>query len=252
MSQKNENTALVEQQTGGFAALANTNFAQLVSSEMDGLDMSFERVKIPNGGSTYEFPSEGDDKENVKEWSGVFLHHHPLNAFYKSAYKGGNTPPDCGSFDGKVGEGDPGGLCAKCPNNVYGTGANGASKACKNKHRIYLLREGDVFPMLLTLPTGSLKTLSAYLKRLLSKGRMSNSVVTRFSLKKATGTSGEYTQAVFSLDRVLTPDEYAHIAKLSEQVKALTGNIGFDDDGQSDDEPFVDPETGEIIEPLGR
>jgi hypothetical protein len=82
-------------------------------------------------------------------------------------------------------------------------------------------------------------------------------VVTRFSLKKATGASGEYTQAVFSLDRVLTPEEYTHIAKLSEQVKALTENIGFDTDGLIDDEPMIDPatealcETGEVIEPLG-
>jgi len=73
-----------------------------------------------------------------------------------------------------------------------------ASKACKNRRRIYVLREGEIFPLILSLPTGSLKEFSRYIKRLLSKGKKSNSVVTRFSLKKATNSSGiTYSQAQF-------------------------------------------------------
>jgi hypothetical protein len=48
------------------------------------------------------------------------------------------------------------------------TGENG-SKACKNRRRIYLLREGEAFPDLLSLPTGSLKPFTKYLQSQISK-----------------------------------------------------------------------------------
>jgi hypothetical protein len=112
-----------------------------------------------------------------------------------------------------------------------------------------VLREGEIFPMLLSLPTGSLKEFSRYIKRLLSKGRKSNSVVTRFSLKKAVNSGGiSYSQAQFKVDRLLTPKEIPLIEKLSEQINAYSLNLGFGVD--SADGPMVDAETGEVIEPL--
>ena len=248
---KKENTALIAQ-NNGFTALADMDFSQMVSDELEGLDIGFERIKIPSGGAImFELPSEGDDPESVKEFSGVILFHHTLNAYYKTKYTGGSNPPDCGSFDGITGEGEPGGSCKSCPHNQFGSGENG-SKACKNKRRIYILREGEVFPMLLSLPTGSLKPFTKYLKAQLSKGCKTNSVVTRFSLKKVTNNTGiAYSQANFAVDRLLTADEYALIAPMSEQVKSYAVRIGFETDIVSDDNMYVDAETGEVIEPLG-
>jgi len=61
---------------------------------------------------------------------------------------------------------------------------------------------------------------------LLGKGKKSNAVVTKFSLKKAQNAGGiNYSQAVFSVDRVLTPEEYANVNRLSEQVKALATRV---------------------------
>lgn len=220
-----------------------------LAQELDGLEGGFERIKIPSAGSTvFEVP--GDDPaepDTVKEFSAVILCHHPLYAYYKSKYTGGNQPPDCGSFDGVTGVGDPGGSCAKCPYNQFGTGENG-SKACKNRRRIYVLREGEIFPMLLSLPTGSLKEFSRYIKRLLSKGRKSNSVVTQFSLKKAVNSSGiSFSQAQFKVDRPLTEQELPLIAQLTEQMSAYSQRVDF---SQENDIPAVDAETGEVIEPL--
>jgi hypothetical protein len=105
--------------------------------------------------------------------------------------------------------------------------------------------------LILSLPTGSLKEFSRYIKRLLSKGKKSNSVVTLFSLKKATNSSGiTYSQAQFAVDRDLTADEYALISKLSEQVKAFSTRVGHDTEPASEEVINVDPETGEITEPL--
>ena len=250
-----KNDKALEVQKSGYLKLADFNMNEAMAEELDGLDGGFERIKIPSAGSTvFEVPGENpNEPDAVKEFSAVILYHHPLFAYYKDKYTGGSNPPDCGSFDGVIGEGDPGGNCAKCPYNQFGSGENG-SKACKNRRRIYVLREEEIFPLLLSLPTGSLKEFSRYIKRLLSKGKKSNSVVTRFSLKKAVNSGGiAYSQAQFAVDRNLTAEEYALVSKLSEQVKAYSKHIGYEVDSSAEaaaDELNVDPETGEIIQPL--
>ena len=106
--------------------------------------------------------------------------------------------------------------------------------------------------MILSLPTGSLKDFTRYLMRLLSKGKKSNSVVTRFSLRKATNANGiTFSQAQFTVDRDLSPEEFNLINSLSEQVKALSARVGHDTEPAGEDMPQnVDLETGEVIEPL--
>ncbi len=236
----------------GFLALADLDMNESMAEELEGLEGGFDRVKIPAGGATmFELPGDdADEPETVKEFSAVILYHHPVLQYYKEKYTGGSNPPDCGSFDGVNGEGDPGGVCAKCPLNQFGSGENNA-KACKNRRRIFLLREGEMFPLILSLPTGSMKEFSRYIKRLLSKGRKSNMVVTRFSLRKATNSSGiAYSQAQFSIDRPLTSEEQILINSLTEQVKVYSRRVGFDAEEAAEAAPLVDPETGEVIEAL--
>ena len=232
----------------GYMTLADANIGKMMAEELDGLDISFEKIKIPSAGSTFfEIEDDSGQAAGVAEFSGVILYQHPLHCYYKTKYTGGNNPPDCGSFDGINGIGDPGGLCKRCPYNEFGSAENGA-KACKNRRRIYVLREGELFPLLLSLPTGSLKEFTKYLKRLLSKGKKSNMVVTSFSLKKATSTGGvTYSQAHFAVNRDLSADEQVLIGNLTEQIKALSGKVGFETDN---DTISVDPETGEVLEPL--
>lgn len=157
MSKNNEITVT---SNAGYLALKDFDLNEVMAEEMSGLSASFERIKIPSGGGTvFEIPGDDpDEPETVKEFSAVILYQHPLNAYYKEEYQGGSNPPDCGSYDGVCGTGDPGGLCKSCPYNAFGSGKNGA-KACKNRRRLYLLREGDIFPMILSLPTGSLKEI---------------------------------------------------------------------------------------------
>jgi hypothetical protein len=238
---------------GAFQKLKDFDLSITLLDELAGLSGSFERIRIPAAGSTvFEIPGDDPDSpEAVKDFSAVILHHHPLYAFYRNKYTGGSNPPECGSFDGITGEGDPGGSCAACPYNQFGSG-EGSGKACKNRRRVYLLREGEIFPMLLSLPTGSLKDFTRYLMRLLSKGQKSNSVVTRFTLKKAVNASGiAYSQAQFTVARPLTLEEQALVQPLSEQVKVFSARIGYDPEPAGDNaRQHIDPETGEIVEPL--
>lgn len=247
-----KNEIAITNTNSAFMALKDFNLNDALSEELSGLSGSFERIKIPAGGMTvFEIPGENPDSpETVKEFSAVILHHQPLFAYYTDKYTGGSNPPDCGSFDGITGEGAPGGECVKCPNNKFGSGENGA-KACKNRRRIYLLREGEIFPMILSLPTGSLKDFTRYIMRLLSKGKKSNAVVTRFTLKKAVNNSGiAFSQAQFSVDRNLTDEELALISGLTDQVKSYSVRVGYDTETAVEAELNIDPETGEVIEPL--
>jgi hypothetical protein len=231
-----------------FTALQGFNLADAMSEEMVGMDVSFDRIKIPAGGSTvFEVPgTDPGETDAVKEFSGVILFHHPLFSYYRERFAGGNNAPDCGSYDGVTGVGDPGGSCAHCPLNQFGSGENGG-KACKNKRRIYILREGELIPLLLTLPTGSMKEFSVYVKRLLAKGRKTSAIVTRFSLKKVTNAGGiAYSQAQFMVDRPLSDEELPYIAAMAEQVRQFATRVGYEDDPAS--AMAVDPDTGEIID----
>ncbi|MEG1520364.1 MAG: hypothetical protein RR458_05185 [Clostridia bacterium] len=209
---------------------AKTNLSALISEEMEGLNIAFERIKIPGaGGLAYEMPSDiADSPDLEKEFKAVILYHHPIHSYYREKYAGGNNPPDCGSMDGRKGlvvESGEVKDCNECPFGKFGSGENGA-KACKQKRRIYLLRENEALPTLLSLPTGSLTEFSKYVMRLLSKGKKTNGVVTKFSLKKAQNAGGiSYSQAVFAVDRTLTENEQASVNKMSEQVKMLAGSV---------------------------
>lgn len=226
-----EANSIVTTEPQGYLVLQNFNYREAISSEMDGLNTFFERIKMPSGGTTlYQMPSETPDAPDfAKEFSAVILHHHPIRAYFKEKFTGAANPPDCGSLDAIKGFGSPGGDCKTCVYNEYATGDNG-SKACKERHRLYLLREGELFPVMLSLPTGSLKELSRYLMRLLTKGIKSNEVVTKFTLVKATNKGGiVYAKACFQVERKLTPEELPLVADLSEQIRMLSHNIGFDD-----------------------
>lgn len=213
------------------AFMATADLKEVFSEEMEGLTPNFEKIKIPAGGGiAYEVP--GDDPESpdtVKEFSAVIIYHHPYSVLYKEKYTGGANPPDCGSSDGKFGIiSETGEIkdCSKCEYNKFGSSEDGKGKACKQKRRIFLLRENEALPVILNLPTGSLGEFSKYIMRLMQKGKKSNSVVTRFSLKKAQNSGGiNYSQAVFACGRDLSKEEFENISMMSEQVKSYAKSI---------------------------
>lgn len=229
------------------------NLNELFSEELDGLRPSFERIKIPAGGGiSYEVPGDDPDSpDTAKEFTAVILHHHPVNSYFKDKFNGSSNPPDCASIDGKVGVVRETGECRdckSCPMAQFGSGENGGM-ACKQKRCLYLLREGEILPIIMTLPTGSLGEFTKYVTRLVAKGKHANTVVTKFGLKKAQNSTGiAYSQATFATVRNLTPAEKQAIASMSAQVKAMASTVAIED--VTDESIPVDPQTGEVTEPL--
>lgn len=246
MAVKTKSTELT---TSGFASLEGyQNFRVSLEEDCQGLDFTLDRIKIPSGGNTnFELPGEDDnDTVSSKEVEGVILYNHPAYGYYREKYTGGNNPPNCGSFDGINGNGNPGGTCASCPYNQFGSG-DGQSKACKNRRYIYILQEGEVLPLILSLPTGSLKEFTNYMKRQISKGRKPSQIVTKITLRKTTNSSGiAFSQAVFSFVRVLEPNEKEAMAYMTDQMKAYAANLSVDVMVADAEYDNVDPETGEI------
>lgn len=229
MNTKNTTAIATTDQNTGYLT-ETVNLAELFSEELDGLRPSFERIKIPAGGGlAYEVP--GDDPnspDSAKDFSAVILYHHPINSYYKEKFTGGNNPPDCSSLDGKIGVVAETGECRDCktcPYAKFGSGENGGM-ACKQKRRMYLLREGEMLPIIMTLPTGSLAEFTKYVTRLVTRGMKANHVVTKFSLKRAQNSTGiNYSQVICSVDRPLSPEEKKNIASMTEQVKLIAGKV---------------------------
>lgn len=261
MSEKKElekqETAVVE--TSGFALTENLQtIREALSGECAGLDFSFDRIRIPSGGGlAFEVPGEEDDPELATKITAVIAYQHPAYAYYATKFHGGNNPPDCGSFDGEHGIGNPGGDCRTCRFNKFGSG-EGKAKACKNRQMLYLLREGEIFPVMMSIPTGSLKSYTDYVKKQITRGRRLSGIVTEISLKKAESKSEDgsitFSRVTFKFVRMLNAEEKEYVSKMTELIKGyasnLTANVLIGDEDAGGSGTFVDAETGEVIEPL--
>ena len=233
----------IMEQNNGFEGLAEFDLGALFADELGDMDVSFDRIGTPgSGGNCFEVPGENPgETDSVKEFTGVILYHHAVNFYYMDAYNGMKNDPTCSSRDGMWGIGTPGGDCKSCPLNQFGTGANGG-KACRNKRRVYLIREGEMIPVLLTLPTGSLRVFADYVKRLLAKGRKPSGVMTRFSIVRSQGKGPAYAQVQCRMERVLTEKEREAVSNMARQVKEIVQRNEL----RIDETEMVDAETGEI------
>lgn len=74
--------------------------------------------------------------------------------------------------------------------------------------------------MVLILPASSIQEFSKYIKRLLSLGKKSDSVVTKLSLKKALNKTGiAFSKVNFSVVRDLNQQEKDGLGELISQIK---------------------------------
>lgn len=245
--------------SSGFALSENlATIRDALGGECAGLDFTFDRIKIPSGGGlAFEVPGEEDDPELATKITAVIAYQHPAFAYYATKYHGGNNPPDCGSFDGEHGNGNPGGDCHTCRFNKFGSG-EGKAKACKNRQMLYLLREGEIFPVMMSIPTGSLKSYTDYVKKQITRGRRLSGIVTEISLRKAESKqengSITFSRVTFKFIRMLNAEEKDYVSKMTELIKNyasnLTANALIEEEDNDGDGTFVDAETGEIIEPL--
>lgn len=154
-----------------------------------------DRITIPAGGGTAWDVPDGDP---TRVLSGVIVAWQPSRSYWVHQLGDDDgesgAPPDCSSADAKLGngefgpgsEGNPTGECTNCPMDRFGSG-RGNSKACKEQRRIFMLTEGSILPVQVSLPPTSIQPLRKYMIRLAGRGKRFSDVVTDLSLKQVKG-----------------------------------------------------------------
>lgn len=211
----------------------NSDVTELIKEELDGLgQIHFDTIKVPSGGGlAFELPGDDpDNPETTQTLTGVIVHHHAVNSYWPGEYDGSNTLPDCSSADGKQGlDIKTGELrdCSTCPFNQFGSSSKGNGKACKNGHRIYLLRSGEVLPVLISLPPTSLRAFKDYIaKRLVLKGKRTSSVLTTIKLKREKSADGiAYSSCVFTKAGDLTPAQIEQVKPTVDWIKSVASTV---------------------------
>lgn len=202
-------------------AVMDSNFtSEDLADDMEGLQMSFQRIKIPAGGNlVFEIPTDDPDNPNYeKTIDGVLIYHHDANAYWPEGSEyDENTAPLCSSVNGKQGIGEPGGSCAMCAMNQYGTSAEGRGKACKNMRMLYLLQSGECVPIQISLPPTSLKPFKNFVNQaFLLRRRPSYGSVIQIGLRKGNNGGNDYSVATFRLLENFEGEDLAQIRSYAE------------------------------------
>lgn len=151
------------------------------------------RIRIPGaGGPAWIADDENGEPTALTKFQGIVLAIRDVRVYWKLGFDAGQAgkSPDCKSDDGIVGIGAPGGECSRCPLAQFGTGKEGVGQACRASKLLFVLRPGDLLPIVVPLPPGSHQPLKGYLVRLLNKGIPYFAAVTEFSLSKETSKGG--------------------------------------------------------------
>jgi len=194
-----------------------------LSEEMAGIHLSLPRVKIPSGGSVFfEIPGENSDDPKVeKVLEGIIVFNHDAQAYWENGKADGddNASPNCSSVDGITGVGTPGGACALCPMNAWGSG-KGKSKACKRMRNLYLLLEGDYMPTLVSLPPTSLQPFNAFVSsEFATRRRAVYGSIVQIGLRKMNNGKDDYSVATFKRVYNFTGEKLEEVRRYVKEVK---------------------------------
>ncbi len=223
MTTQNNNTSM-EPINFQLPAVVDSSFtSEDLADDMDGLQMSFQRIKIPSGGNlVFEIPTDDPENPNYeKTIEGVLIFHHDANAYWPEGSEyDENTAPLCSSLDGKQGIGEPGGHCTMCAMNQYGTASEGRGKACKNMRMLYLLQSGECVPIQISLPPTSLKPFKNFINQaFLLRRRPSYGSVIQIGLRKENTGGNDYSVATFRLVENFEGEQLAQIRSYAEGFK---------------------------------
>lgn len=236
-----EKYAILKQDISALPAILEANIG--AGQAINEFDM--DRVGIPGGGGlAWSVPDLNGEPEAVPELVGVILLHGDRRAYWKIGFdeSGGGTPPDCSSMDGRTGIGYIRGeekengepktrACKTCPMAQWGSGdfddkgqplpknkcSNG--QACTQRKVVFLLRQGDVLPLIVDLAPTSIKAFTQFMLRLTSKGIPCYGAVVGLKLRNENSNTGIKYSVVSPRLISTLPDE--DITKMSQIAAAM-------------------------------
>ncbi len=202
-----------------YIALSN-NTLEVIRENLKNQPLSlqlFDVVKSPSGGATvFSVPGlSGDEAE--KELTGIILDYTTPRAYWDTPDPVEGTPPVCMSQNSIISS--DGKACAHCHYNDFGSkDGESNAKACKESVLLFLLRPGNILPLLVRVPVTSKPRFLKYTARLAGNLAPINSVVTKITLEKATSKSGK-PYALFNFETVglLSAEEAASAKAYARQ-----------------------------------
>ncbi len=224
-----------------------------IREEMQDMDrFPYGRIQIAAAGAgVFKVTDPGEEEAVVAmNIQGVILFSHKANGLWAGEFgKGDDKAPVCASLDGEEGHNTETGeliACEPCPYNQFGSGRGGRGKACKNMRRLYILREGDIFPMIMTLPPTALQAYDKYRTKVMLGRKKMYSVITRVTLKTAQNKDGiDYSVPVFEAVAILPPGEAERVKQYADTFSGAAQNFGI----SGDDYATAEQPTGEYTQP---
>ena len=192
-------------------------------------------IQIANGGACcFKVKEPGADEvtPGVQAIEGVILCSHPTNVLWGHdfSHREQGELPVCRSMDGVTGtimETGEVRLCSECPHNQFVNG----HKECTNKKQLYIMREGDLVPILFSLPPTALKFFDKYLVRCRLTMRVPLfSVVTRITLRNESNGGNEYSVPVFTPVGKLPKEEAHRLSVYAQEFAAAAQRSGIQAD----------------------
>lgn len=185
-------------------------------------------------------PGAEETTNGVQSIDCVILASHLVNVRWGHDYgtRQEGEMPVCRSMDGKTGTVTDTGECIdcdKCPYNQFGE--NGERKACTNKRQLYLMREGDLLPILFALPPSALKAYDNYrVQARLTLRTPMCALLTRITLKNKKSANGsEYSTPVFTAIGKLPADEARRVEEFARGIVDAAQRNGIAADDLVDD-----------------
>ena len=188
-----------------------------------------------------------DDFDNpLPDLKGVVIYYHRARGHWAEEEK----IPRCSSMDGVHGtmadatNGQPL-LCATCVFNPTYTRNFGDKANCKELRRLFVLLEGDRYPVLLTLSPTSIGRWDNYTSALRRKGVALISAYTVLRLESAEARGQTYAKILAELGPKLPAPAVLQLARMKDEVVKVATKLGIEeaDYAKSDDEQATSGQT---------
>ncbi len=228
-----ESTAIAIQPEQSAAALdLFRTAAHQMENEAQGYNPEPIMLGIIHGAAIFDIPGQ---EAPVKELNGVILASRMERVFFpvnnadtRTILEITNRRPICASRDYMHGEINDNAketdnealaiivdqikacsaICANCPMNAWGSvaafGVPGRGKVCKEKRRLLYWTLGTTMPMILTVPTSSIKAWDGYCSSLQLARKPHNIVNTAATLRIVEGAGQNYSVMSFTTQGDLT------------------------------------------------
>lgn len=205
-----------------------------VSAELKGVmtRQMLGTIQIANGGAgVFKVKEPGADEAvgGIQSVEGVILASHDMNVLWGSdfGHHAAGELPVCRSVDGQTGiitENGATRACATCPYNQFVNNR----KPCVNKRQLYIMREGDLVPMIFSLSPASKKYFDKYLVRArLELHTPVYALVTRITLRNERNGSNEYSVPVFTPVGKLPREDAKRLAEYAQAFAAAAQRNGI-------------------------